>query len=549
MGSNVHAHVRRNRIMRVVPRDNEAVNETWISDRDRFSYEGLYSEDRLTTPMIRENGQLREVDWQEALQAAAKLLKDTPAAGLGTLISPNATLEELYLSQALTRGLGSNSVDHRLRVSDFRQPGADPELPWLGARFADLESVDAALLVGSWLRKDLPLLNHRLRKASREGAAVCTINPIDYDFNFDLDVSIVASPANMVKELAGVAKSLGADTLGIKVKVDDAHRAIAEALKQSEQGVVLLGGVAHAHPDYTLLRALAASVSAASGAQLLYVPDGADSVGAWIAGAVPHRAPGGGDVAEPGLDALAMLQDPRDTYVLVNVEPEYDLADPGLAASALGAAKLVALVSHRSPLLEAHADVLLPLAGFGETSGTLVNLQADRQSFTGCVSPMGDARPGWKILRVLGNLVDLDGFDFVSSEEVREQALVAAADLTPNNQPRQASAVAPQLASNGAFERIGGVPMYSADALCRRARALQHTPDAWGSGLRLHPSDAGSLAIGEGESVVVSQGGSSISLPVRLDQRVPSGCVWLPSAVPGSESLGLGFGSITVEKA
>jgi NADH-quinone oxidoreductase subunit G len=548
VGSNLHVHVRRNQVMRVVPRENEAINETWISDRDRFSYQGLYTEDRLEQPLLRSNGKLRPADWQEALQATAKLLKGTAAGRLGALVSPNATLEEMYLLQALVRGLGSANVDHRLRQSDFRNAAADPRLPWLGLSLADLERNQATLLVGSWLRKEQPLVNHRLRKSVLAGGSVMAINPVAYDFNYDLDVDIVATPSAMLAELAGVAAALGADTLGLVVAPDAAHQAIADALRAAEQGSVLLGSVALAHPDFTLLRGLADSIAAAADVSVGYLNDGANAAGAWLAGAVPHRGPGGAEVAV-GLDAAAMLAQPLDSYILLGCEPDFDLADPARAQAAFGGAQLVALATHLSPALQAQADVVLPVAGFAETSGTFVNLQGDRQSFAGAVSPVGEARPAWKVLRVLGNLVDLEGFEFVSSEEVRDTLLGSCGSLAPDNRLGAATAGRSQLPPADGLERIGGVSMYAADPLVRRARALQSTPDAWRAGLRVNAAVAASFALAGGDTATLRQGAAASTLPVVVDERVPDGCVWLPSGVPGTESLAAAFGHVSLEKA
>ncbi len=548
VGSNLHVHVRRDQVIRVVPRENEGVNETWLADRDRFSYQGLYTEDRLDRPMLRVNGRLRVADWQEALQAAARLLKDTPAARLGALASPNATLEEMYLLQALLRGLGSNAIDHRLRQIDFRNPGADPHLPWLGQSLADLERNQATLLVGSWLRKDQPLLNHRLRKAVLAGGSVMAINPVAYDFNYELDVDIVAKPSAILAELAGVAAALGLDTLGIKVTPDTAHQAIAEALRAAERGSILLGSYALSHPDFTLLRGLAQTIAAAVGVTVGYLVDGANGVGAWLAGAVPHRGPGGA-AFEGGRDAAQMLAEPLDTYVLLGCEPEFDLADPARAQQVFERAQVIALSTHLSPALQAHADIVLPIAAFAETSGTFVNLQGDRQSFSGAVGPVGEARPAWKVLRVLGNLVDLDGFDYLSSEQVRDQLYADAADLQLGNALPGKTNGAPLLAVVGGLERIGGVPAYATDALVRRARALQSTPDAWRPGLRIGAEVAASYGLTTGGMATLYQGNLACTLPVVVDERVPDGCVWLPTGVPGSETLAAAFGQVTLEKA
>jgi len=547
LGSNLHVHVRGNKVMRVVPRENDAVNQTWISDRDRFSYQGLYSKDRLQRPMLRENGKLREVDWQHALQAAAKALKDVPAERMGALVSPSATLEEQYLAARLVRGLGCPNIDHRLRQSDFRGDAADPALPWLGQKIADLAANQATLLVGSWLRKDQPLLNHRVRQSHLEGGAVMAINPVAYDGNVELEVDIVCAPSAMVAELAGVAAALGASTEGIQAAPDEAHRAIAESLKSADRGTILLGTAAAMHPDFSILRSLAAGIAAAAKVTLGFVGSGSNDCGAWMAGTVPHRIVGGAAADSIGLGALDMMEQSRDLYLTLGVEPEMDVADPALMAAALDTAQLIALSSHLSPWLEQHADILLPIASYAETSGTRVNIEGVAQSFTGVAAPQGAARPAWKVLRVLGNLVDLEGFDYVDSSEVRNEVLNACASLKPDNSVGKLGSL-PRSMQAGTWERIGGVPIYALDALTRRAHALQLTPDAWGAEARLNASAAQALGLSEAASVRVTQGDASAEFEVRVDDVVPDGCVWLPTAVPGSEALGVGFGPVSVEK-
>jgi NADH-quinone oxidoreductase subunit G len=546
VGSNLHVHVRRNQVMRVVPRENEALNQTWISDRDRFSYQGLYSDDRALQPMLRNADVLRAGEWQPALQAAAKLLKEVDAADIGVLVSPSATLEEQYLAARLARGLGCNNVDHRLRQADFRGDAADPALPWLGQQVADLATNQATLLVGSWLRKDQPLLNHRVRQSVMDGGQVMVINPVAYDFNYELDVDVVCAPSAMAAELAGVAAALGADTHGLSVEADQAHKAIADALKQAGQGTVLLGTAALMHPDFALLRALAAAIAEAAGVTLGFVGIGANDVGAWMAGAVPHRGVAGAQV-EAGLNARAMLEQPRKLYLTIGVEPERDMADPALMAGAIADAKLIALTSFMSPWLAEHADIVLPVSAYAETSGTLVNLEGGPQSFRGVATPPGEARPAWKVLRVLGNLLDIDGFDYVESTDVRDEVLATCSGFAPDNRVGAIDPVQPQAGS--AWERIGGVPMYAVDAMTRRAQALQVTPDAWGAVARVNPVAAATLGLSADSAVRVTQGGASAEFGVQLDDAVPEGCIWLPTAVPGTESLGIGFGPVSLEKA
>jgi len=549
VGANLYMHVRRNDVMRAVPRENEAVNETWISDRDRFGCEGLRSEDRLTQPMLRQDGQLQPTDWQSALRAAADALK---AAGkqLGTLVSPSASLEECYLSQKLSRGLGSSHIDHRLRQGDFRDRLADPVLPGLGQSFASLSDNDATLLVGSWLRKDQPLLNHRLRQSVLNGGVVMAINPVAYDFNYELAEQIVAAPSGLVQALAGVAAALGADTAGVSVNPDAAAQAIADRLKAAELGSVLLGVFAHAHPDFSLLRRLAANIAAAADVSLGLLPDGGNTTGAWLAGAVPHRGPAGEGIAEPGLDATGILAGNCKTLLLLGVEPEFDTANPALMQAALqGADKVIALTAFKSPWLEAHADILLPIGSLGESGGSQINFQGDRQVFTGVVNPPGEARPAWKVLRVLGNLVDLEGFEYQGPDEVRDELLALAGDQMPANALGSSESLTIELDRQPGIERIGGVTIYSVDALVRRAGALQRTPDAWTGDVRINAKLAATLGLGNGDSAMLQQAGGALSVTVRLDERVPDDCLWLPTGVPGSENLSSGFGQVSLTKA
>jgi len=536
VGSNIHVHVRRGRVMRVVPRENESVNEIWISDRDRFSYQGLYSDDRLQQPLVRVDGQLKPVAWQQALVEAARLLKETEARRLGALVSPNATLEEMYLVRRLMQGLGSPHLDHRLRRSDFRV--ADPVGPWLGLRFEALESRDATLLVGSWLRKDQPLLNHRLRKSVLAGGVVMAINAVDHLFNYELAEKIICPPSRMVRELAAVAAALGVDTGAVEVRPEDRHQAMADRLKSAERPFVLLGTLAQMHPDFTLLRRLAHDIADAVGGRYGTVGDGANSTGAAAIGVLP-----GAD----GLHFGAMLEGDLEALLLVNLEPEFDAVHPAAMDALLRRTRVVALATFRSPWLEAHADVLLPMAAPPESSGSYLNLQGDLQRFRGVSQPPGEARPGWKILRVLGNLTDLAGFEYESSEEVLE-ALKEASDFVLDNGLSQSAPDSLRL-EPAELERIGGVPIHSVDALVRRAAALQQTPDAWRSALRLHPDTAAVLGLREGDSAVLKQGEATLTLPVAFDSEVTSGCVWLPTGVPGSELLGEGFGPVSLEKA
>jgi NADH-quinone oxidoreductase subunit G len=561
VGSNLFVHTRRGQVIRVVPRENEEINEVWLSDRDRFSYEGLYSVDRLAAPMVKVDGDWQMVDWDVALQAAVDGIRlQTTAHGskqLGMLVSPTSTLEEMYLAQAVARALGTSSIDHRLRQADFTGQDSAPLCPSLGQSFEQLEGVGAALVIGSNPRKEQPIAGHRLRQAALAGGAVMFVNPVDYDFNFTVHARAVVPPSRMAQTLAGIAacfpdagRSAGETvrTLISDAAPDETQRAIARALKDAETRTVLLGNTAVAHPEYSLLRALAAVIAGASGAVMGELPEAANSVGGWLAGALPHRGPAGEACANPGLTARELCSKPRKAYILLGVEPDYDCWDSASAAAAVTAAEfVVALTPWASEAMKASADVLLPIGPFTETSGTFVNAEGRWQSFAGVATPQADSRPGWKVLRVLGNLLELEGFDYTSSEQVRDE-LRRKLDAVSGTIGSAQGAVAAPATSSG-LERIGDVPIHAADALVRRSSCLQQTPDAAWTGIRLCAAQAGQSGLGDADNVRVLQGEACVTLPLEIDERVPAGCVWLPAAIPATVGLGPNYGPVTLERA
>ncbi|MBX3695023.1 MAG: NADH-quinone oxidoreductase subunit NuoG [Steroidobacteraceae bacterium] len=481
-GSNLWGHVLRGRLMRVVPRPNEAVNETWISDRDRFSYEGVYSADRLSTPMLREGNEWRAVSWETALEAAATGLRQ--AKSTGVLASPSATVEELYLLNRLVRGLGSHNIDHRLRQSDFRDQHADPVHPSLGLPLAEVDRLDALLVVGSHLRHEIPILAHRVRKAALRGARVSFLNPARFEYLFPVAAMLESAPARQVGDLAAVlaaALAAGGGTppaelaeLLRSVEVTDAHRALATQLAQGERRAIWLGALALRHPAYADLRALAAALAIATGATLGVLAEGANAAGAYLAGAVPHRDAGGEVPSIPGLTARAMLEEPLGAYLLAGgIEPWADSVYPQ-ALRTLGAARCVVAATPWLPdALREVAHVLLPIGTFAETSGTYVNLEGRWQSVPGAARPHAEARPAWKVYRVLCNLLGIAGSEYQTSEEVRDELRrICGGDLVAGpyhgvhrvGQPHDAASVP-------------DVPMYQIDALVRRAPSLQRTRD------------------------------------------------------------------------
>ena len=536
LGSNIHLHVRRNELIRVVPKENESVNECWISDRDRFSYEGVYSEQRLTSPLLKKNGEWVQAGWDDALAAVVEGLKRT-APDVGVLVSPASTLEELYLARKLTEGLGSQAIDSRLRQGDFRVGG--PKLPWLGQSIEALEQVNAALVIGSHIRKEQPLLAHRLRKAALEEAAISFLNPIKIDLNYEAR-QLVTTPSAMVGELAAIARAAGA-TGGLidTAKIGEAHQQIADQLKAAGQGTVLLGNLASAHPDFSILCTLATALADACSVKLGFLPEAANSVGAHLVGAV----------ASAGHDARAMLQQPKRGYLLMGVEPAYDFWNPGQAKAAFEEAEfVVALSAYRSDSLEAVADVMLPLGLFVETSGSYVNATATLHSFSGAITPSGNTRPGWKVLRVLGNLLEIDGFEYLSSDEILGEIQQVIAGSEPDNSLTGTTNEPSVPESSAALQRIGDVPIYALDPLVRHAASLQKTHDAIAAGIYINADEATRQGLSAGEETITIQDGRRTRLPVIIDPDVPNGCVRIPAALPGTENLGAPFGEVTLEK-
>ena len=553
VGSNLHLHLRRGALMRVHPRENESVNETWISDRDRFGYLGLKAPDRLTAPLVKRDGAWVAVPWNEALILVAERLKAAAPEATGWLLAPNATLEELYLAQALARGLGCQNIDHRLRQRDFRADAADPLCPWLGVTIPELATRAALLLIGSDIRQEQPLLAHRVRQAALAGAGVALINPYRVELTHPA-VQCAEGPAAMLDELAAVAQALGVSGSGAlrsliaEARPGEPHRAVVDSLRGAGDGaLILLGALAAAHPDYSVLKALAYRIAGAVGGRVGYLPPAANSTGAWLAGAVPHLLPGARAAERPGLALDAMLAAPLKTLVLWGVEPDLDLGDPALAMGALAQADFVVAASaYRSPSLEAVAAVLLPIGAFAETSGTFVNAAGTWQDFKGAVPPPGEARPGWKVLRVLGNLLDLTGFDFTDSAAVRAE-LAARCAGGPDNTPAGEFPTEVR-GCGGALLRIGNVPAWALDALVRRSPPLARAQPGESFAVYLNQAQAADLGLAEGDGVRVAQDGGAAAARVRIDERVPPGCVRIPAGVPGSETLGAQIAPVTIRR-
>jgi len=561
VGSNLNVQTRFGKVMRVVPRDNEEINECWISDRDRFSYEALNGEDRLSRPMIKRSGSWQEVEWQEALQFAAdglrKIIKDHGQKEVGALASPTSTLEEFYLLQKLMRNLGSGNIDHRLRQLEFSDDELLPTFPWLGVSIRALEDTDAVLLIGSNIRKEQPVLSHRLRKAANKGAAIMAVNPVNYQFNYPMAEQVTQSPMNIPLVLAGIAR-IAAQKANKPIPLElqpwldagmsgDTESRIVDRLIEAKQGNVLLGNTAISSTMMPVLRVLAQFIAESTETEFGIIPE-ANCAGAWLAGAVPHRGVAGGHTLVKGRNVRSMLSEPLKAYITLGIEPELDCLDGSRARTAMHAADFVVMLTTFKPCrdgteAESYADVMLPVAPFTETAGSFVNAEGRLQSFNGVATPYGETRPAWKVIRVLANLLGVDGFDQVTINDVRAELDFSEIDMSQELREWKV----PEKTDGRAVEmiRLADVPMYAVDSIVRRASALQATHDNPPPAARLNQAEADRLGVFNGTPVTVRMVEGSAELPVVIDPRVPDGCVLVSSGYAETATLGA-FGPVTV---
>jgi NADH-quinone oxidoreductase subunit G len=543
LGANLVVQVKGNRVMRVLPLENDDVNECWISDKDRFSYEALNSDQRLTVPMIKQGGHWVEVEWQTALEYVAKGLKDIVsrhgASSVGALVSPHSTLEELHLAQKLMRGLGSDNIDHRLRQTDFAADGNSSGVPWLGMKVAEIGTLDRVLVVGSFLRKDHPLIAQRLRQIAKKRAQVNLVHVADEDHLIGYANKIVTAPSALVATLDAILAALdGTD-------VDAAAAAVAGSLRGGSNVGIFIGNFATQAADASQLHARVQAIADKlqvlnGGARVRFglFGESANCVGAGLVGATP---------AGHGTNARAMLASPLKAYVVLNAEPALDMADGAAACQSLAAADMTVLLSAFRHS-EDCADVLLPIAPFTETAGTFVNTEGRAQSFAGVVKPLGDARPGWKALRVLGNLLGLSGFEQDSIEDVRRECLPADISARLDNRTSVVPLTVPGTGIGTGMERIADVPIYFADSLVRRAASLAQTADARLPRARLHPDELARFGLADGANVRVG-GANGAVVPVVGDRGVPVGCLRLPAGHADTVGAGPMSGYVAVERA
>jgi NADH-quinone oxidoreductase subunit G len=560
LGSHVYVHSRRDKVMRVVAKDFEPINETWLSDRDRFSYEGVNTGDRLELPMIKIDGEWESCDWVTAFQVTTKaiqeIVKQDPKQ-LGALISPSATTEEAFLFSKLMRALGSDNIDHRLHECDFADDAYTSIAPTSELAIADIETQDRILLLGSDIQREQPLAAHRIRKAvlNSVNAKVIAMNPINYQYYFDVNDQIVCHPYDWIDHLCALAKALLVNqtdlqpTLISKInaaQVDPKIAAMAQTFKEGKNKLIILGAALQNHPQAASLKALARVLATQSNAKLMMLTQGANSAGQWIAGCVPHRKAAGEIITRPGLNAAELIANHLKGYLLFNIEPEKDCANPYLMTQSLKRAKcVVAFTPYKTNYLLKHATILLPIVPFTETSGTFVNVEGRWQSFEGVVSPFGEARPGWKVLRVLANMFNLPGFEYLSSQDILSEV------KTLFDKATWSSELFSQLSSNktkSALTRIAAWPLYRTDNLVRHAESLQHCAARHTLGAYMNTETAQKYHLQPGKNIELKQQGKA-QLPLFLDDRIPDDCVFVANGYDETSSLGESYGAIEVIKA
>jgi NADH-quinone oxidoreductase subunit G len=546
LGSNVMVQIKQDEVVRVLPLENEDINECWLSDRDRFSYEGLSAPERLTAPMIKRNGKWEKTDWQTALEFVAAGLKKVigahGAASIGALAAPTSTLEELHLVAKLMRGVGSDNVDFRLRQSDFSADGQRKGIPWLGMPVAEISKLKRILIVGSTLRKEQPLLAQRVRQAAKKGAQVSVVNPIDDDLLMPLAGKCIVAPSQMSAALAQIVKaaaqikSMAIPAAVAAVAVSEEAKKIAASFCDGDSRAVLLGNLAAHHPQAAQLQSLAQALTEICGGTFGFMAEAANSVGGYVAQALPRQG---------GLNVRAMISQPRQAYVLLGVEPEFDTFDTRGAVAAMQAAEFVVCLTSFQGKAVDYADALLPIAPFTESAGTFVSGDGRVQSFNAVVKPLGETRPGWKVLRVLGNLLGVTGFDYDSIEDVRKELPTELAAAQLDN---RIGGVAAAETMSADLERIGEVPIYAVDALCRHAASLQLTRDALPPLAWMNSALIEKLQFQKDDLVRVEQAGGSVTLRFGCDDRLPHNCVRVAAATVATSALGPLFGAVQLAR-
>ncbi len=564
LGTNINMQTLRGQVERVLPIENDEINECWLADRDRYSYEAVNSEQRLIQPMIKQDDDWQEVDWQTALTHASDGLKSIIASGarqdIGGLAAATSTLEEFHLLQKLVRNLGSENVDHRLQQCDFRDDNIAPRFPASEVLIQDYHTLQSVLLVGSNIRKEQPLLALRLRNGQKIAATkISAINPMDFDFNFATVAARPAAGLQMLTDLASLAASvaqlksvaLPEEIKQVKAAADNGSAFAQTAqhiVEAGDKGLIVIGALAQQHTDASVLKAISHWIAATTGCKLA-IPGSANSAAGWLAHCLPGAA---------GMNAGQMLGRNAGLrgFILLGTEPELDSMDGKSALAAMNKAQFVVQISaFKSATAMQYADVLLPLAAFTESAGTYINCEGRAQGAKAAASPKGEARPGWKILRVLGNFLELDGFDQISLDHVTREInldhVIPGSRLTrlEFHQPLSSPLPLGEIGtSSKTLTRIADMPMYRGEATLRHAPALQQTADNASPAASLNPSTACRLKLNDGDQVTVQNGPDRVTLELHTSHRLPENCVYVPAGFAQTSDLG-GYDSVTIERA
>lgn len=545
LGANLVVQVKGDKVMRVVPFENDEVNECWISDKDRWSYEGLNSEDRLTVPMVRdENNVWREVSWNDALKVVADALeqiaKHEGPEYIGALASETSTLEELALLKRVMNGLGSSNVDTLLRNNDSNFARATEGAAWLGMSIKDLDTVDGVVVIGSHLRKDHPLMAQRLRQAAKKGARITLIDSYGEDPLFPVAARLTVAPSELAQTVEAVAKAVSAQKEGAQADLNDPVQALAAQIVNGTKPAVFLGNAAVAAPDASQIAAKAQALADAYGATLGFLTAGANTVGAYIVGAVAQ-----GD----GLSAKQMVDNQLKAYVVLHAEPKFDIENGLAAEKTFANAFGIALTSFKSAAAD-WAKVMLPVAPFTETSGTFVNAEGRTQSFKGVVASKGQSRPAWKVLRVLGNLLQFGGFEQESSEQVRDEVIAQGITNKLNNKVTVLGQEVRRVAEvpEGSLERVAEVAIYRTDAIVRRAESLQATAISQTPDVRMNSVTLTNLQLSAGDKVKVKSSVGEGEFIVALDDNLADYTLRLAQGFDATVALGNAYAQLTVER-
>lgn len=562
VGSNVYLHTLRNQVMRVVPRENDEINETWISDRDRFSYEGL-NVDRASQVMLKTEQGWDVSDWDASLAYVAEKLNHYQANDVGVLAAQHSTLEELYLLQKIFRHIGVNNIDHRTQQLDFADQDSMPLFPYLGQSIKSLEENNSVFLVGSNIRLEQPMLAHRIRKANTRGCEVSALNPQEFDFHFASQYTWNLAPQQWLHALAEIAKcadSIDALSSELKNIVSDAQvsadaQQIFNSLKNGQQSSVLFGAIADYHPQASALRALSNFIAQATNSNFGILARSGNTVGAWLSGVLPHRLPAGKASSSTGLNAHEMLKSPRRVYVLFNLEPEFDFANSPAALAAIKAADFVVVFTpFIDEQIQQYADVMLPIASFAETDGTYVNTAGHWQSVAKAVSAPGDSRAAWKVLRVLANKLGLDNVQHQTSEQVRDELKqLFSTDAEFDSNLKDFNHININLENSAATDtnktyRVSDTPIYSVDNIVRRAISLQKAVADQQGYVAMSPHQAKQLDLLNEDIVRVVQGKSELTLPLQINESISDNCVWVQKSGTQNDLLGEAIGPVEIQR-